>query len=779
MVQDSSSGTGPDTRNWRERLGIGAQELPKLSDEFREAAPPAVAEQKDVPRTPQPVTNPAPMAPRVPRKAPETTAQPAPAVQASPAVPPPVAAVAAAPSMDRTVAGASRATPKVPDNAMQDALAEKLRAQRAAAERLAEQRVLAARQKAEGKTVPASPPPRSSRPKAPPAPATRPGSAAAPGSRPKFSFADEGRGSALAPPRPALGVERGQPPFLRPSAAGSGAPPSRSLTSYRSGDLGSGSAPRLSGTGFSSTRVAARRSSSVDLFARRPEPRDSSLTDETASSYPGRSVRSSPPDDHDQVFEDETPLRPRPTAVDYQSAYQQGDEFFMEEPRRSSGPWLLLLALLVAAIATGAVVWFYSDTVRNLANGVGGAVSGTESVPVVDAPADPSKVTPEAAAPGDASTPSAQKKQIYDRIVGEQEVLGGQVLPTEETPLPPADVPAAEQVPQPPPAAGAGEIPAPDAADQSTGQGLPEVEPPPPLPLPPPGSGQEGNLAPGAGTQVAAASAPPEQGATAPPEPAAAADIQSSTNTLPPPPETTTDGAALVSGAALATGSSSPSPEVSAAPSPGTSMSTAEAQSGATAPTVMETAPVPTPKKKPIIKKKASEENFENLGSAPVVLVPPSQPPAAEAPVASVVPQAPGDQPTSPAPAKKKTIFNIFDSTEPAAPQDQTQVAAVEKPAAPVEKPAPPKAAESSGGGYTIQLASFRTETEAANEYARLSRAFPAVVGPLKRQVRETSVAGSTRYQLALGPLATRSEAMRVCSELIAGGESDCIVRNP
>ena len=35
----------------------------------------------------------------------------------------------------------SRATPKVPDNAAQDALSEKLRAQRAAAERLAEQRV--------------------------------------------------------------------------------------------------------------------------------------------------------------------------------------------------------------------------------------------------------------------------------------------------------------------------------------------------------------------------------------------------------------------------------------------------------------------------------------------------------------------------------------------------------------------------------------------------------------------------------------------------------------
>ena len=36
MDQDSSNGAGPDKRNWRERLGIGAKELPKLSDEFRD-----------------------------------------------------------------------------------------------------------------------------------------------------------------------------------------------------------------------------------------------------------------------------------------------------------------------------------------------------------------------------------------------------------------------------------------------------------------------------------------------------------------------------------------------------------------------------------------------------------------------------------------------------------------------------------------------------------------------------------------------------------------------
>ena len=71
MDQDSSNGAGPDKRNWRERLGIGAKELPKLSDEFRDepqiaspTPPPAAGTAKPAPRAP--VTRPAPMAPRGP-----------------------------------------------------------------------------------------------------------------------------------------------------------------------------------------------------------------------------------------------------------------------------------------------------------------------------------------------------------------------------------------------------------------------------------------------------------------------------------------------------------------------------------------------------------------------------------------------------------------------------------------------------------------------------------------------------------------------------------------
>src|SRR5512139_3349769 len=71
MDQDSTNGTS-DKRNWRERLGIGTRDMPKISDEFK-AQPGAESkteqEQPDARpavKPPQPVSRTAPMAPRNP-----------------------------------------------------------------------------------------------------------------------------------------------------------------------------------------------------------------------------------------------------------------------------------------------------------------------------------------------------------------------------------------------------------------------------------------------------------------------------------------------------------------------------------------------------------------------------------------------------------------------------------------------------------------------------------------------------------------------------------------
>ena len=204
MDQDPSNGSANEKRNWRERLGIGAKEMPKLSEEFKpDRVPPSL---NGPAAAPQPVSRPAPMAPR---QAPRAT-------QTAPRAP---QAAAAAPS---------RAPAPPAAQPQQSALADKLRAQRDAAERLAAQRVTAARERAEARTAaesrPVTPEPRQPAPEMrTPAPEPRiPLGRPAASDKPKFSFADDApppaysRGAGLgaqplAPPRPALGGERMPP----------------------------------------------------------------------------------------------------------------------------------------------------------------------------------------------------------------------------------------------------------------------------------------------------------------------------------------------------------------------------------------------------------------------------------------------------------------------------------------------------------------------------------------------------------------------------------------
>ena len=472
-----------------------------------------------------------------------------------------------------------------------------------------------------------------------------------------------------------------------------------------------------------------------------------------------------PKDDYDEVFEDDGGNRPRASARDYQSAYGEGDAF-AEDTRRSSGPMLLLLAIL-AAIMLGVGGWMYYN---NFMKNVAGSGAATGDVPVVNAPPDPAKVAPEAPAVT-AEEPAAKKKQIYDRIVGEQEVIGGQLQQTEETPVPPDPAQPASSVPE---ASGTNLIPAPDAPVQGTdSQGLPTVDEPPPLPLPP--AGEQGSLDNKSVERIAAASAEPEQGATAPPtvplpEPSATSSTSSSSSLLPPPPEKATDGAALVSDTA-----SPAAPAVDPA-------------QDAASDTAAEPAPPPAPKKKQTAatntKKKQQQAAEKKLGAQPVVLVPPAEPAPPETETAASTPG--NDPPAQAAPAapekKKKTIMDLFrggadDGQQAAATTGETQVASVEPPAPPVTAKKQAEAPPATGSGFVIQLASFRTEGDARKEYKRLSAAYPSVIGGLQEQIRPTSVGGSTRFQLGLGPLASRSEATKVCSALITAGESDCIVR--
>ena len=808
MDQNSTNGAGADKRNWRERLGIGAKEMPKISDAFREEPKVNALPMGTARRAPQPVTKLAPMAPRMPVKP----------------------AMAEEPPEQNPAVAYSRPASRSIDNNAQDALADKLRAQRAAAEKLAEQRVQAARERAETKVSVTQPAATEATPNVQPrvtspAASPRPAMGAA---RPKFSFAEDEAAprrdvrvdmplpprpaahaattQPLTPPRPVLGGERGQPPFLRPSTAAASRP---QTPAYRPVDPATGYTPpqRLNPAArnygaeppaYGTARSPVRRPPVAEPVARQPEARtyppdayhEDPLAGPRLSRPPSARGRSRPPepeDEFEEVFEAEaSPPRQRASVRDYQNAYRETEAGYGDDERRSSGPWLLLAALLAAAIIAGGVLWYYNAKMQATTNSTSTTTSG-QTVPLVEAPLEPPKTAAEQPADAQGQAPAAAKKKlIYDRIVGDQEVTGDQVLSTEETPMQPLSdgQPAAAD-------AATSEIPAPDAptaapdaapaaapADSGQAPAVPEEAAPLPLP-PPPGNDQQGALDKSGMEVIAAAAGQPEEGSTAPPPPPASIMTETTADAQLPPPEPSTEGAVLASKVDAIT------PEAANVTEP------AEPK-----PVVEKPAKKKAMAAKPTKKKSTGAAQSEQLGSEPVVLVPSSQPasPTQGTQGTEAAASAPVSQDgAAPEPVKKKrTLLDLFSRSEnngdvpaQAVEPQQTQVAAVQ----PITEPAPAPAAKAApatapatkpagGAGYMVQLSSFSSQAAAQSEYGRIKGKYPDIVGGLPQRVAEASVGGSTRYQLGLGPLNSRDEARRVCDSLIRGGERDCLVRS-
>jgi cell division protein FtsN len=99
--------------------------------------------------------------------------------------------------------------------------------------------------------------------------------------------------------------------------------------------------------------------------------------------------------------------------------------------------------------------------------------------------------------------------------------------------------------------------------------------------------------------------------------------------------------------------------------------------------------------------------------------------------------------------------------------------------AAPVQQPAAlaPTQAASGSSGYFVQLASFKSEAEASTEFGRLKAKYASIIGTLPSAINPATIGGSTRYRVAVGPMASRDEATKICNSLFAAGERDCLVR--
>jgi cell division septation protein DedD len=133
---------------------------------------------------------------------------------------------------------------------------------------------------------------------------------------------------------------------------------------------------------------------------------------------------------------------------------------------------------------------------------------------------------------------------------------------------------------------------------------------------------------------------------------------------------------------------------------------------------------------------------------------------------------APAAQPVSPAPAAPAALQPPPPSAAPVtqappvmqAPPPPAPVA----PAATAAAPAPTKAAAAKGP-LSVQIAATRSEASAHQEWLRLQRAHPDLLGGLELSVSSTDIPGKgTFYRLRAGPLATRAAALKLCQSLKA-----------
>lgn len=846
MDQDSTKdgAGGGNRRNWRERLGVG-QDLPKISDEFRSAegdarpADESLPEPQAGPRPGTPVSRPAPMAPRHSRPA---AAQPGNGSSSGPDTqgPRPVAgspgqkpwaapvrpaprpgqpgrpaashAPSPAPGSERP-GHAPRANPAPapqrpaptrgpvayaqaaarPGGASpasgHDSFGERLRAQREAAERLAQQRLAAARERSsqfrtdpltiltprkldttqQGRTERRAEPPAHTKP--------------AGTEQPRFTFAEEEIAAAQ--------QETAFIPATPPAAGGS---------DERKSDAGvQPGAPR--------------------------EPDPQPATEDFVAAAP--ELRPEPRADYrhedDGMFENEQPeLQAAPvraSAADYSAAYREfEDEFEDDEPRRGSGPLLLLLSLAAVAVVSGGLIYWYQQQASAPA-------PEARELPVISAPQEPVKAEPEPPPEQQQLQQAAQpttRKQIYDRIIGEETLEPERIVPTEEEPQlrqiqqrqQPRENPGTARqeepdelqplpVPPPPGTGEQGDLLVPGMADTQTASNSPE---PAELTLPAPAEDPASVPAPAEAPSLEQAAIVPAS--DDPPSPATTAEPELRDTTVAEEPASASIYPELTEPLAYPTIVESPAQDqpaepgeaaVADVPEPASQVEAATAVTEAeteTEPEVAQTSDIPLPRAKPEppVRTAAAqapqgqpEPKPQPSGSGPVQILP-SNIASGQAPAQSRAVQQPATQPA----ARQRTIGRDFDPLEGQRPTYTYSGSSTVGPGAAVDQPAqpaPPQQVASIApdapasqpqalGGYVVQLASFRSEGEAQNDHQRLVQRHPQLVSGLESRIREASLGESgSFYRLSLGPLADRSAATKLCNDLIAAGEKDCLVR--
>jgi hypothetical protein len=93
--------------------------------------------------------------------------------------------------------------------------------------------------------------------------------------------------------------------------------------------------------------------------------------------------------------------------------------------------------------------------------------------------------------------------------------------------------------------------------------------------------------------------------------------------------------------------------------------------------------------------------------------------------------------------------------------------------------PAPPEATSTTGGGFSVQVSSQRSQAEAEAAFRALQAKFPQELGSRHPMVRRADLGAKGVYYRALvGPFASGEQATELCGKLKAAGGSCIIQRN-
>jgi len=149
--------------------------------------------------------------------------------------------------------------------------------------------------------------------------------------------------------------------------------------------------------------------------------------------------------------------------------------------------------------------------------------------------------------------------------------------------------------------------------------------------------------------------------------------------------------------------------------------------------------------------------------------------PATHAPA----PIAPRAAAPAPRPSANAPLSLMPGSQSSAAPAPRTQVARAEPANAPLATTPTAASSASAGGGYSVQVTSQRSETDAESSYKELQAKYPGQLASHHASIRRADLGEKgTYYRAMVGPFASAEAAASMCSSLKAAGGSCIVQRN-